>query len=113
MNEDNILKNLPIKDNQRLNTDTLIHSFTPMLDTLQNINKNDNRIDDSACTRFIRKKFVCIIIFLLTLMVFMNFFNTITEKLSQDDVQQIYKSTVKYMKKITQLIPSNNTETTL
>jgi hypothetical protein len=107
MNEDNILRNVPNKEHF-LNTDTIIHSFTPMLDNLQNI-KNDNRTDDSTCTRFVRKKFVCIIIFLLTLMVFMNFFNTITEKLSQDDVQQIYKSMLKYMKKIPQVMSNNIT----
>jgi len=112
MNETNILKNLSNKDDHVLNTDTLIHSFTPMLDTLQNINKNDNKSDDSTCTRFVRKKFICIIIFLLTLMVFMNFFNTITEKLSQDDVQQIYQSVAKFVMKIPLNLKSTNSTLT-
>jgi ABC-type phosphate/phosphonate transport system permease subunit len=109
MNEDNILKNVSIKDP---NPDTFIHSFTPMLDTLQHFQKKDNRNDDSTCTRFVRKKFICIIIFLLTLMVCLNFFNTVTEKLSQDDVQQIYKGMSRFMRKMPQLIATKVNSTT-
>jgi hypothetical protein len=85
-------------------TDVYIHSFTPMLETLQNMNKNDNSIADSTCTRFVRKKFMCIVLLLITVMVIMNFFNTVTEKLSQENVQDIYGTMVQVMKKIPQLM---------
>jgi hypothetical protein len=108
MNKDIILKNLSNKEDS-LDTDTIIHSFTPMLDTLQNTIKNDNKNDDSTCTRIVRKKFICIIIFLLTLIVFMNLFNTVTEKLSQDDVQEIYQSLTKFIRKIPPITTRANT----
>lgn len=82
-------------------TDIIIHSFTPMLDTLhQTMNKYDHDNADSTCTRFLRKKFYCIVIFLILLIVAMNFFNTVTEKLSQENVQDIYGTVVQVLKKI-------------
>jgi Fe2+ transport system protein B len=98
--EDNIDKKVSNMTHQK-DTDIYMHSFTPMLDTLQNLNnKNDSNIADSTCTRFVRKKFMCIILFLVTIMVIMNFFTTVTEKLSQENVQDIYGTMVQVIKKI-------------
>jgi hypothetical protein len=111
--------NEDIKTNKNLSnktpkddTEVYIHSFTPMLDTFQKM--NDNQIADSTCTRFIRKKFFCIIVFLITLIVIMNFFTTVTEKLSQDNVQDIYGMIGQIMKKIPQyLIPNTKNITNI
>lgn len=106
--DDNIDKKLSNKPHKK-DTDVYIHSFTPMLDTLQNLSaKNDNDIADSTCTRFVRKKFLCIILFLVTIMVIMNFFNTVTEKLSQENVQDIYGTMVQVIKKIPQFMISKS-----
>ena len=103
MNEEsNIIKNLSNKTHKN-DSDIIIDSLSPMLETFQIMNKNDNRNADSTCTRFVRKKFMCIIVFLITFMVAINFFNTITEKLSQENVQDIYGTMVQLMKKIPQL----------
>jgi hypothetical protein len=97
---DNILKNVPIKTNED-STDITIHSFTPMLDqTLEKMNKYDNP-NDSTCTKFIRKKFICIIVLLMALITMMNLFGAITEKLSHQDVQQIYRGMAYVVKKVT------------
>lgn len=111
-NEDTkINKNLSNKTHKD-DTEVYIHSFTPMLDTFQKM--NDNQIADSTCTRFIRKKFFCIIVFLITLIVIMNFFTTVTEKLSQDNVQDIYGMIGQIMKKIPQyLIPNTKNITNI
>jgi hypothetical protein len=111
-NEDTkINKNLSNKT-PKDDTEVYIHSFTPMLDTFQKM--NDNQIADSTCTRFIRKKFFCIIVFLITLIVIMNFFTTVTEKLSQDNVQDIYGMIGQIMKKIPQyLIPNTKNITNI
>lgn len=113
MNQDLTKSEKMSNKTHKTDTDIFIHSFTPMLDTLQNINKNDNNVADSTCTRFIRKKFMCIIIFLFTLIVIMNFFNTVTEKLSQENVQDIYGSLIQIVKKIPQFITRKNANTTL
>jgi hypothetical protein len=93
--------------NKQPETDIFIHSFTPMLDTLhQNLNIDNS--NDSLCTRFIRKKFFCIMCFFMVIIICMHFFNTVTEKLSQNDVQQIYRGMAQVIKKISKL---NNTIT--
>jgi hypothetical protein len=46
--------------------------------------------NDSLCTRFIRKKFICIIVFLFVCITALNCFTTITEKLSENHVSELY-----------------------
>jgi hypothetical protein len=96
MNEENkIHKNL---STHQIDNDVVIDSFSPMLDTLQNMNRKNPA--DSTCTRFIRRKFFCIVVFFLSAIMAMNFLSTVLEKLSQDDVQQIYRSMTQLIKKI-------------
>ena len=105
MNEESkIHKNLQTHQNDN---DVIIDSLSPMLDTLQNMNRKNPA--DSTCTRYIRRKFFCIIVFVLCTIMIVNFMNTVMEKLSQDDVQQIYRSITQLVKKLPfQLVNSRN-----
>lgn len=52
---------------------------------------NENNIEnDSLCTKFIRKKFLCIMTFLFTVIAVMHVLNTIVSKLSGDDISSLY-----------------------
>lgn len=113
--KDNILKNLPIKTNceDSNNSEIFIHSFTPMLEkTVENMNKNaDQNPTDSTCTRFVRKKFICIIVFFMAIITMLNFFGAVTEKLSEENVQQIYRGLSTIMKKISPYIIEESNST--
>jgi hypothetical protein len=103
-NEDGAFRNV---SNQPNESQSFIHNFTPMIDTLQNMNQNNPA--DSTCTKFVRKKFICICIFFMTLMTIMSLLTTITEKLSQNDVQQIYRGFVQVIRKVAPITYKNNT----
>jgi len=68
------------------------YSAVPMLNMQKSkidmINKDS--INDSKCTRFIKKKFFCIVIFLLFSIAMFEFFTSITEKLSDDHISEMY-----------------------
>jgi hypothetical protein len=118
MNDNNngAFRNVSTQPNpNREESDSFLHNFTPMIDTLQNMNQSNPA--DSACTKFIRKKFICICIFFMTVMTIMYFFTSVTEKLSQNDVQQIYRGFVQVIRKIAPNTPltykNNSIEYTL
>ena len=50
--------------------------------------KNDP--NDSLCTRYIRKKFLCIMTFLFSIIAAMQILNTVVNKLSNDDITSLY-----------------------
>lgn len=64
-----------------------ISATIPLIDTKMDlINKNN----DSKCTRFMRKKFFCIIVILLFSIAMLEFFTAITEKLSDNHISNMY-----------------------
>ncbi len=106
---DNIIKNLPNKINE---DDRKIDIETPMIQTTTQYNKTAERANvDSTCTRFVRKKFVCIIIFLMAIIAIMNFFGAVTEKLSQENVQQIYRGMAHIFHKFNHMYQNNTLNT--
>ncbi len=97
-NLQNMNRRNPADSTHQDNKDVIMDSFAPMIDNLQNINRRNPA--DSTCIRCIRRKFFCIVLFFLSIIMVMNFMNTVLEKLSQEDVQQIYKSMTKLLKKL-------------
>jgi hypothetical protein len=71
---DNVLTSVPLLTNEEIKIDML----------------TQKSIKDSKCTRFVRKKFVCIIIFLLFLIAMLEFFTTLTDKLSENHLSDIF-----------------------
>jgi hypothetical protein len=104
MNEENINTRLSNKNGQNMESEIIIQPFLPMIeDTMKKCKNTQDTINNDTCTRFVRKKFMCIILFLIMIIIGINFFNTITEKLSQENVQDIYKTMTQMMKKIPQV----------
>lgn len=56
--------------------------------------------NDSLCTRYIRKKFFCIIAFLCSIIAIMQVLNTVASKLSGDDITSLYGHIFKQLEKI-------------
>ncbi|MGL6003847.1 hypothetical protein [Aeromonas sobria] len=50
----------------------------------------DNIKQSNLCIRFLRKKFICIVVLLLTIITIANVFNTFIGKLSENDVSSIF-----------------------
>ena len=59
-------------------------SFIPMIS-----NFSTPKTDDSTCTRCVRKKFVCIIVFLIAIIACCQLLNTILSKISLNDVDNV------------------------
>lgn len=63
-----------------------IENISPMeLEKAESDNPRPN-----LCIRFLRKKFICIVLLLLTIIALANIFNTFIGKLSENDVTTIY-----------------------
>jgi hypothetical protein len=87
------------KDESNKQPEDTIYSAIPMLqETIDDIKKPKEY--DSYCTRFARKKFVCIVIFCLLTITLLNFFTTVTEKMSDDQVSRMYSLLGKTLNKI-------------
>lgn len=66
--------------------DDLRKTISPMeLETAETEKKQSN-----LCIRFLRKKFICLIIFFLALITCANIINTVMGKLSENDVSSIF-----------------------
>jgi hypothetical protein len=105
-NNNGAFRNVSTQPN-RDESELFLHNFTPMIDTLQNMNKNNPA--DSTCTRVIRKKFFCICVFFMTIITIMYFCTTVVDKLSQNDIQHLYKSITQFARKFTPIMSKNNT----
>jgi Fe2+ transport system protein B len=97
------------KPNQSINDPECVDSAIPLMTNTEiltmPVEKSKN---DSKCTRFIRKKFACIIIFLLLFIAVFEFFKTVTEKLSEDHVNNLYNLFSKSLDKFS-LFTNNKT----
>lgn len=60
----------------------------------------ESSTSDSLCTRYIRKKFFCIIAFLCSIIAVMQVLNTIASKLSGDDITSMYGNIFHLIEKI-------------
>ena len=60
----------------------------------------DTPSNDSLCTRYIRKKFFCIIAFLCSIIAIMQVLNTVASKLSGDDITSLYGHIFKQLEKL-------------
>lgn len=63
-----------------------IENISPM--ELEKADSDNPR--SNLCIRFLRKKFICIVLLLLTIIALANIFNTFIGKLSENDVTTIY-----------------------
>jgi hypothetical protein len=79
----------------------------PLMDTKIDVLNNN----DSKCTRFMRKKFFCIIVILLFSIALFEFFTAITEKLSDNHISDIYSLFSNNLKKFLDF--NNKTNVTL
>ena len=72
-----------------------------LINKLENISPENSNTpeNDSLCTRFIRKKFFCIMTFLIAIITVMQVINTITENLSGDNINSIFGHALKYYEK--------------
>jgi hypothetical protein len=61
------------------------------IERIPNRYRNDRENDD-LCTRFIRKKFKCIVIFLLFSIAFFEFLNNIITRLDEDMIKKFISS---------------------
>ena len=72
------------KDDTEANFDT----FIPMInDSVKHFTQSNNA--DSTCTRFIRKKFVCIIVFLISIITVCQLIDTILDKIPNHQFENI------------------------
>ena len=79
------------KDDTEANFDT----FIPMInDSVKHFTQSNNA--DSTCTRFIRKKFVCIIVFLISIITVCQLIDTILNKLPNHEFVNISQLLSKY-----------------
>lgn len=86
-----------------------------LINNKQDILSSDNTVseNDSLCTKFIRKKFLCIMTFLITIIAAMQVFKTIVDKMSNDDISSLYGFVLKSVEKImmkSSFSKSNSTE---
>jgi hypothetical protein len=93
------------------NNKSTYSAITMFRDTIDNVIDSEATNDDSMCHRFLRKKFICIVIFFLACITALNAFTTVTEKLSDEHVSQIYSLLAKNIKKLSKTLTkmSNNT----
>jgi len=64
-------------------------------------------IKDNKCTRLLRKKFFCIVIFFLFCIALFEFFTAVTEKLSENHISEMFYMLSNTVKKILYLHNSN------
>ena len=76
-------------------TETNYDSFIPMI-----TNFSTPKTDDSRCTRCVRKKFVCIIVFLISIIACCQLLNTILSKIALNDVDNVSQLTTKVFSKL-------------
>jgi len=87
------------KSNEALNrkddTEANFDTFIPMInDSVKHFTQSNNA--DSTCTRFIRKKFVCIIVFLISIITVCQLIDTILNKLPNHEFVHISTLLSKY-----------------
>jgi uncharacterized membrane protein len=89
------------KPKQLTNDPEIIYSAIPLMDNKEIFNKSlENQKNDSKCTRFMRKKFLCIVVLLLLCIAILEFVTTITEKLSDYHVNSMYTLLSNTMQKV-------------
>ena len=105
MNEEKMNTTLSNQKGHKTDTDIIIQPFLPMIeDTMNKCSNGKDTINTaSTCTRVIRKKFMCIMLLMILTIIALNFFNTVTDKLSQENVQDIYQTMTQMIRKIPQI----------
>ena len=88
---------------------TEYNAFIPIInDPITNYTQP--KIDDSTCTRFMRKKFFCIIVFLFSIITCCQLFDTFLTKISNDDFETISTVLSKSLKYIFYKLNSTRNE---